>query len=93
MLLTALTTGLFLLPRSSEFVVELEDVMEKHVGRYNRYQKQRGVEEWGERLQEGGESASEAVGLRLAELASTGKGGPCACSSVVQCLSAPFIHL
>lgn len=39
---------------SSPFIQELEDVMEKHVTTYNRYQKQREVEEWGERLQEGG---------------------------------------
>lgn len=39
---------------SSSFSRELEDIMEKHVTTYNRFQKQRGVEEWGERLQEGG---------------------------------------
>lgn len=39
---------------SSPFIQELEDVMEHHVTSYNRYQKQRGIEEWGERLQEGG---------------------------------------
>ena len=39
---------------SSPFIRELEDVMERHVSTYNRFQKQRGVEEWGERLEEGG---------------------------------------
>lgn len=39
---------------SSSFAKELEDIMEKHVPTYNRFHKQRGIEEWGERLQEGG---------------------------------------
>lgn len=39
---------------SSPFMRELEDVLERHVAGYTRAQKQRGVDDWGERLQEGG---------------------------------------
>lgn len=39
---------------NSDFICELEDVMERHVASYNRYHKQRSLEDWGERLQEGG---------------------------------------
>jgi len=38
---------------SSDFIAELEDVVERHVPEYNRFQKQRRLEVWGERLQEG----------------------------------------
>ena len=39
---------------STEFACELEDILERHVASYNRFQKQRGLETWGEVLQEGG---------------------------------------
>ena len=39
---------------SSPFMRELEDIMERHITTYNRFQKQRAVDDWGERLQEGG---------------------------------------
>ena len=38
---------------SSPFVKELEDVMEAHILNYNRYQKQRAVDIWSEKLTEG----------------------------------------
>jgi SAM-dependent methyltransferase len=38
---------------SSSFIKELEDVMEKHVLNYNRFQKQRAVDLWSEKLTEG----------------------------------------
>lgn len=38
----------------SEFIRELEDIMEHHVISYNRWQHQHGIDEWGGKLQEGG---------------------------------------
>jgi SAM-dependent methyltransferase len=80
---------------SSEFMRELEDVVERHVASYNRWQKQRGVEEWAGLLQAGGASKtaaprraasggfSRAVELRAA----VGRGGGAADLSKRPCSS------
>jgi len=38
---------------SSPFMKELEEIMEMHISNYNRYQKQRAVDVWSEKLTEG----------------------------------------
>ena len=49
---------------SSPFVCELEGLFEEHVPTYSRHDKQRCIEQWGSRLEDGALGCWEGLGER-----------------------------